>query len=79
MGDNVYGNTGVNLKVLRLKNRLTQKEVAAATGLSHRTISNLENNKNFPQRGNLAKLAKLYGVTVEEITEANRKVEAPLE
>lgn len=62
------GNTGANLKLLRLINNLTQQEVANATGLNCGTISGAERNENNPQRKSLLKLAEFYGLTLEDIT-----------
>ncbi|OHX45118.1 hypothetical protein BBV17_23910 [Cytobacillus oceanisediminis] len=61
------GNTGTNLKLLRLINNLTQKEVAESTGLSCDTISALERGKHTPQRKSLQKIVGLYGVSIEDI------------
>lgn len=69
LGDYMYGSIGMNLKMLRLKKRQTQKHVAESTGLSFRTISCYERNINIPKRSNLEKLAEFYGVSVEEISE----------
>ncbi|MCS0824617.1 helix-turn-helix domain-containing protein [Cytobacillus firmus] len=62
------GSIGTKLRALRLKQKLSQREVAKTTGLSRFTISCLERNKHFPHRKNLLKLAKFYGVSVKELT-----------
>lgn len=36
---------------------LTQREIAAATGIHHNTVSNILNQRTRPQRGKLEKLA----------------------
>lgn len=61
------GNIGANLKLLRLINNLTQKEVAESTGLSCDTISALERGKHNLQRKSLQKILGLYGVSIEDI------------
>ncbi|UQX56126.1 helix-turn-helix transcriptional regulator [Cytobacillus pseudoceanisediminis] len=59
----------MNLRMLRVKKRLTQQEVAKSIGVSQDTISNYERNSRVPKKRNLVKLAEFYGVTEEEITE----------
>ncbi|MGV3267072.1 helix-turn-helix transcriptional regulator [Cytobacillus pseudoceanisediminis] len=60
-------NIGTNLKILRLLNNLTQKEVAESTCLSCDTISALERGKHTPQRKSLQKIVELFGVSIEDI------------
>lgn len=72
MGDNMYGSIGMNLKVLRLRNRLKQNEVSRNTGISVYLISHYERNEMIPTKEKLEKLAQFYGVKVEDITEENR-------
>lgn len=67
----MYGSLGMNLKVLRLRNRLKQDEVAKATDISRYLIGLYERNKLIPSEEKLEKLAQLYGVSVEDITEEN--------
>ncbi|MGM0776899.1 MAG: helix-turn-helix transcriptional regulator [Bacillota bacterium] len=68
----MYGSIGMNLKVLRLRNRLKQDEVARKTGISRYLIGLYERNKMIPTEEKLEKLAKFYGVKVEDITEENK-------
>ncbi|MEK3821351.1 helix-turn-helix transcriptional regulator [Cytobacillus sp. FSL W8-0315] len=65
----MYGSIGMNLKVLRLRNRLKQNEVARKTGISVYLISHYERNEMIPNEEKIKKLAEFYGVTVDEITE----------
>lgn len=67
----MYGSIGMNLRILRLRSNLKQREVAAGTGISLHPISSYERNVNYPRRNNLEKLAEFYRVKVEEITEEN--------
>ncbi|USK48852.1 helix-turn-helix domain-containing protein [Bacillus sp. CMF12] len=68
-GKKMYGNTGTNLRILRMTRNLTQKDVAATLGFHCSTICYWELNKGFPKKDHLEKIAEFYGVSVEEITE----------
>lgn len=63
----IDGNTGTNLKLLRLINNLTQQEVAESTGLSCSTISAIERGKHIPQRKSIQKIVELYGVSTDDV------------
>ncbi|MBG9550021.1 hypothetical protein ABE25_18215 [Cytobacillus firmus] len=65
----MYGSIGMNLKVLRLRNRYKQDEVVNKTGINRTLISKYERNELLPTEENLEKLAKFYGVSVKDITE----------
>jgi transcriptional regulator with XRE-family HTH domain len=68
----MYGSIGMNLKVLRLRNQLKQREIAKTLGVSIQLIGLYERNEVLPTEENLKKLAQLYGVKLEDITEENR-------
>jgi transcriptional regulator with XRE-family HTH domain len=56
------------LKWWRLKNHYSQRDVQEKTGVSHTTISRLENGHRTRARfGTLEKLAQTYGCTVEDL------------
>lgn len=57
----------VTLKELRLKNKLTQKEVANEVQKTITYISLLEAGKRNPSDKLKEKLAKLYNVSINEI------------
>lgn len=57
----------MNLKELRERSGLTQKNVGLLLEVDQAAISNWENGKNAPSRKYHKKLAKLYGVTVDEL------------
>lgn len=63
----MYGSIGINLRMLRFQKNMTQNEVAGATGINIRKLSNYECNKTKPSLEDLEKLAKFYGVTGEKI------------
>ena len=45
----------------------TQKEVAERVGVDQTAVSFWENGKTFPRASMLPQIAKLYGVTVDEL------------
>lgn len=53
------------LKELRLKNRVTQKELGEFLGFGYTTISNYEKGRNEPSIDILIKLADFFNVTLE--------------
>ncbi len=46
---------------------MTQNEVAQALGVNQSAVSFWENGKTQPRSAQLPKIAKLYGVTVDEL------------
>lgn len=59
---------GEKLKALREKHRLTQTDVARALGVTQRAISYYENNNVAPNDPeSLNKLARLFGITLDEL------------
>ena len=58
---------GENLKRLRAEKGMSQEEVAGQLFLSRQTISKWENNLAEPGVENLKALARLYGVTLDQL------------
>lgn len=58
-------NMGQRLKSLRKQNRLTQRQVAARTGLAVSAISSYESGSRYPSYQTLVKLASMYHVTCD--------------
>lgn len=56
-----------NLRSLRARDRLTQKDVAEKVGVNIQTITNYEDGKSSPSYETAWKLADLYGVTLGEL------------
>ena len=56
-----------NLKIYRNECKMTQEFVAESLGVSRQAVSKWENGTSDPSTSNLLALAKLYGVSVEEI------------
>jgi transcriptional regulator with XRE-family HTH domain len=68
------------LRVLRAERGLTLREAASLTGVAKETISDIERGLRHPHDPTLAKIAKGYGVSVEDLLEEPAlagKVEAP--
>lgn len=58
---------GENLKALRTKNNMTQEMLAERLGVSRQAVSKWENGESEPSTANLLALAKLYGISVDEL------------
>lgn len=58
---------GENLKRLRTEKGLSQEEVAGLLFLSRQTVSKWENNQAEPGVENLKALARLYGVSLDQL------------
>lgn len=68
---------GEFLATLRKDVGLTQQEVADKLNISDRTLSSWETGRTEPDLSSLTALAKLYGVTADEILSGERKDDAP--
>jgi len=58
---------GETLKKYRTKSGMTQEFVAERLGVSRQAVSKWENGTSDPSTSNLIALAKLFGVSVEEL------------
>lgn len=72
-------NIGKFLARLRREKDWTQQEAADRLGISNRTLSSWENGRRYPDILMLPALAKLYGVTTDELLEGHRAAEEPPE
>ena len=61
---------GEVLKEHRTRCSMTQEFVAEAMGVTRQAVSKWENGTADPSTSNLLKLAKLYGITSEELIRA---------
>jgi DNA-binding XRE family transcriptional regulator len=59
----------VKLQVLREQRGLTQKEAAQLADVSYWTLSCLESGKRAPYMPTVTKIARAYGVPLEELVE----------
>ena len=55
------------LKQARLNKKMTQEEVADKLYVSRQSISNWENNKTYPDIGNVLALSDLYEISLDEL------------
>ncbi len=60
---------------LRKKNGLSQEELAAKIGLSRQAVSKWERAEASPDTDNLICLAKLYGVSLDELLSTDQSVD----
>ncbi len=60
---------------LRKKKGMSQEELAAKLGLSRQAVSKWERAEASPDTDNLICLAKLYGVSLDELLETDKSVE----
>ena len=67
--------TANRLYELRKKNGLSQEELADKLGISRQAISKWERAEASPDTDNLILLAKLYGVTLDELLNSNDALE----
>ena len=58
-------NIGQRLKLLRIQNKLTQRQVANRVGLAPSAISSYESGFRYPSYDTLIKLASMYHVTCD--------------
>lgn len=58
-----------NIRVQRAIKNVTQEELAAAVGVTRKTINTVENGKFVPSTILAMKLAKYFGIHVEELFE----------
>ncbi|MFA5750805.1 MAG: helix-turn-helix transcriptional regulator [Candidatus Paceibacterota bacterium] len=58
---------GENLKKLRIKKDISQIELARILGVDRSFVSNIENGKNNPTLSTITSLAKVLGVSTNEL------------
>ncbi len=63
------GPIAVKLRVLREERDLTQKEAAELAKVSHWTLCRLESGERAPYMPTVTKIARAYGVPIEELVE----------
>ena len=63
--------TGAVIKELRVKNNLTQAELAEQLGVSDKTVSKWETAKGYPDISLLEPIAKVFGISVTELMSGN--------
>lgn len=58
---------GKNLKSIRLEKKMSQGDICRKLGMDRGYISKVENGLKNPTIGNIEKLAKALGVSVDEL------------
>lgn len=58
---------GEILKDLRTENNMTQEYVAESLGITRQAVSKWETGESSPNMANLAALAKLYNIPLEDM------------
>lgn len=71
--------TANRLYELRKKNGLSQEELADKLGISRQAVSKWERAEASPDTDNLILLAKLYGVTLDELLNSSDAEELAME
>jgi transcriptional regulator with XRE-family HTH domain len=60
------------LKILRKKNRITQKELAAALHISQTSVSKYERGESEPDLEMIIKMSDFFGVTIDEFVRGTK-------
>lgn len=63
----LYQSLAEALKARRAAHGMSQEQVAEALGVSRQAVSKWENGSSEPSTANLMALAKLYGLSVDEL------------
>lgn len=63
---------GENIKEHRQRCKMTQEFVAESVGVSRQAVSKWENGTSDPSTANLLALAKLFGITAEELLQGTQ-------
>jgi transcriptional regulator with XRE-family HTH domain len=64
------------LAVVRRRRLLSQRQLAEAAGLSHTVIVDIETGKSRPRGATMRKIADALDVSVDQIAEFKRAIEA---
>lgn len=70
---------GEKLKAARASAGLTQEQAAERVGVSRQTVSSWENDRSYPDIAGVLTLAKLYGLTLDELLLEDKKMIRHLE
>ena len=62
---------GLKIKYLRKQHNITQKDLAKSLCVTSQAISKWENGKNMPDITVLPMVAKLFGISMDELFDFN--------
>ncbi|XCP84490.1 helix-turn-helix transcriptional regulator [Roseburia hominis] len=65
---------GSKIKSARIKENLTQEQVAEALGVSRQTISNWENEKTYPDIVSVVKMSDLYHISLDHLLKEEKSM-----
>ncbi|MDE7213213.1 MAG: helix-turn-helix domain-containing protein, partial [Anaeroplasmataceae bacterium] len=72
-------NVGEKLKAARVRQGLTQDELAEKLHITRQTISNWENSKSYPDILQIVELSNLYGLSLDELLKDDEEMIKHLE
>ncbi len=58
-----------NIKNFRIKNNMTQEELAEKINVTRQAVSNWENGKTEPDIGTLTELAQIFDISIDELVD----------
>lgn len=67
-------NIGKKLQAARLKEKLSQDEVAEKLNITRQTLSNWENNKSYPDILYVLELSELYSLSLDELIKDDKEM-----
>ncbi|WKK68962.1 helix-turn-helix domain-containing protein [Brochothrix thermosphacta] len=67
-------NFGEKLKMLREQNDITQEKVSKKLHVTRQSVSNWENNKNYPDLTTLVTLSQLYNISLDDLLKDENNV-----
>lgn len=56
---------GNKIRNFRIRNQLTQQQLASLIGVSNKAISKCENDEGYPDIHNLKRIAEVFNTTVD--------------
>ncbi|MBO4950331.1 MAG: helix-turn-helix transcriptional regulator [Clostridia bacterium] len=62
---------GMKIRFLRKKNNITQRDLAKSLCVTSQAISKWENGKNMPDISILPVVARIFGVSMDELFDFN--------
>lgn len=69
--EDITNNFAINIRALRRKHKLTQKQLAEKLSKKESAVRMWELNKNEPSLTTLIKLAEIFEVTLDELVGVN--------